>query len=118
MISTPITSRGDILPRVQLDSSDAVISGTVITTYTSRLEMNDITSSLGTFELVDRDAYACSKSAYDWIPPHWVPNPAPADYDIVTAPWIRPEQVALSLVGESPVSSMALREGRSDVGQG
>lgn len=26
----------------------------------------------------------------DWEPPHWVPNPVPVDFDIVSAPWLRP----------------------------
>lgn len=26
----------------------------------------------------------------DWEPPHWIPHPVPADFDIVSPPWIRP----------------------------
>lgn len=29
-------------------------------------------------------------SAEDWEPPHWISNPVPEDFDIVSPPWIRP----------------------------
>ena len=62
--------------------------------------MKDITSSLGDFEMVDHDTFKSSKSAYDWAPPHWLPNPVPEDHDIDTPPWTRPEQVPMSIVGK------------------
>jgi hypothetical protein len=65
--------------------------------------IDDVVSSLGTFEMVEHDVVSTrsSSSAYDWKPPHWVPNPVPENYDISTPPWLRPEQHPMSFVGES-----------------
>jgi hypothetical protein len=61
-------------------------------------------TTLEGYELVDRPPpTATQKDPYDWEPPHWVPNPVPADYDIMSPPWIRPEQLPMSFVGESVV---------------
>jgi hypothetical protein len=58
-------------------------------------------SALGSFELLDTVEPAKSTTdPYEWTPPHWIPNPVPAEYDIKQPPWIRPEQAALSFVGE------------------
>ncbi|RSH93547.1 hypothetical protein EHS25_007905 [Saitozyma podzolica] len=63
--------------------------------------IDDVVSSLGAFEMVEHDAAPTrsSSSAYDWKPPHWVPNPVPENYDISTPPWLRPEQHPMSFVG-------------------
>lgn len=68
-------------------------------------KVHDLTSAVDDFEIVDKDK---SKSPYDWSPPHWVPNPVPVDYDIFSAPWIRPEQVPMSFVGEPALSPVPL----------
>lgn len=62
----------------------------------------EIASALGGFQLVDHPNLTpdTSKDPYEWEPPHWVPNPVPADYDIITPPWLRPEQVRFAIVGE------------------
>ncbi|WWC66384.1 uncharacterized protein I206_100285 [Kwoniella pini CBS 10737] len=61
---------------------------------------NDITSTLGSFELVDEAiSKESDKSAYNWQPTHWLKFPVPENYDLSTPPWIRPEQVPLSFVG-------------------
>lgn len=60
-------------------------------------QVDEAQRALDDFELV---AKSTDKSPYDWTPPHWVPNPVPADYDIFSAPWIRPEQLPMSFVGE------------------
>ncbi|KAL7422984.1 hypothetical protein Q5752_002282 [Cryptotrichosporon argae] len=67
--------------------------------------MKDVTSRLGSFELVDatETAAAAAQSPYDWRPPHWVPNPVPADYNISSPPWLRPEQAPIALVGVNVV---------------
>ncbi len=63
--------------------------------------MNDISSTLGAFELLDQEAETkANRTALDWSAPHWIPNPVPSDWDIFAAPWLRPEQVAMSFVGE------------------
>ncbi|WVQ85098.1 hypothetical protein IAT38_007262 [Cryptococcus sp. DSM 104549] len=66
---------------------------------------SDITSSLGNFELVDDETpqSKSGKTVYDWQPPHWVVHPVPETYDIMSPPWIRPEQAAISLVGVNVV---------------
>nr|XP_018267176.1 uncharacterized protein I303_01160 [Kwoniella dejecticola CBS 10117]OBR89334.1 hypothetical protein I303_01160 [Kwoniella dejecticola CBS 10117] len=66
------------------------------------MTLNDITSNLGSFELIDqatsKDAEA-GGSAYDWQPTHWLKFPVPESYDLSSPPWIRPEQVPMSFVG-------------------
>ncbi|WVQ62023.1 uncharacterized protein L199_000156 [Kwoniella botswanensis] len=60
----------------------------------------NITSALGSFELIDEHAsQGRTPSAYDWKPEHWVKYPVPETYNIQSPPWIRPEQVPMSFVG-------------------
>ncbi|WRT64305.1 uncharacterized protein IL334_001237 [Kwoniella shivajii] len=67
------------------------------------MSIKNISSSLGSFELVDSSDTSASrkehKSAYDWKPTHWVKFPVPENYDVFSPPWIRPEQVSMSFVG-------------------
>jgi hypothetical protein len=63
--------------------------------------IDDVVSSVGSFEMVEHhQASAALTSPYDWRAPHWVPNPVPRGYDIVSPPWVRPEQAPMSFVGE------------------
>ncbi|ORY34946.1 hypothetical protein BCR39DRAFT_515732 [Naematelia encephala] len=71
--------------------------------------MDNIASSLGAFEMVDKEAFKTSTDPYEWTPPHWIPNPAPADYNININPWTRPEQAALSFVGVKVVDVEKLK---------
>ena len=66
--------------------------------------MSDITSSLGSFSLIEhhdhsRNETGISDSPYDWKPRYWTPLPLPADYDFNPKPWTRPAQLPMSFVG-------------------
>lgn len=73
----------------------------------SSYNFDTITSPLGSFELIETQK--SKEDPYSWEPPHWVANPLPEDYDIVTPPWLRPEQAAMSFVGAWATSSDALQ---------
>ncbi|WVR06026.1 hypothetical protein IAU60_003054 [Kwoniella sp. DSM 27419] len=70
-----------------------------------------IHSTLGSFELLDvgggpvegNTSTPDNASAYDWKPTYWLKHPVPEDLDIITPPWMRPEQARLSLVGVNVV---------------
>lgn len=62
------------------------------------VNLSTLAAGLEDFEVVS--APAKTSDPYEWTPPHWIPNPVPKDYDIVSPPWIRPEQVPMSFVGE------------------
>jgi len=83
-----------VLPAPELRSS----TDTDTNTDSMFVNLAALAAGLEDFEIVDRPAPA-PKDPYEWEPPHWVPNPVPADYDIMTAPWLRPEQVPMSFVG-------------------
>lgn len=72
-----------------------------MSTHHHTIDCAHVTAALGDFEIVDDKPDKDKKSPYDWAPPHWVPNPVPADYDIFNPPWIRPEQLPMSFVGAS-----------------
>ena len=71
-------------------------------TTSTHNSMNDITSSLGNFELVDHEV---TTSPLDWKPPHWLPIPVSEDYDIFRSPWLRPEQIPMSFYSQSIMGS-------------
>lgn len=70
-----------------------------------------VNSSLGNFELMEHDAKGDKPNPYDWKAPHWIPNPVPAEYDIVRPPWLRPEQLPMSFVGQSGVLHGQIQRG-------
>ncbi|WWD17726.1 hypothetical protein CI109_102167 [Kwoniella shandongensis] len=71
------------------------------------MTISNITSSLGNFEILSPEeqdqARKKTTGGVGWVPPHWISHPVPADYDISTPPWIRPEAGAMSLVGVNVV---------------
>ena len=77
---------------------------------TPSTQVDKLAFNLESFEVIDKagqdvsseeEGDSKSKSPYDWVPPHWLPNPMPEDFDIEKFPWERPEQEPMSFVGES-----------------
>jgi hypothetical protein len=66
-----------------------------------RGSVDKVASILGSFEMIDeaKEGKPEQNSPYEWRPEHWIPNPVPAEYDIVRPPWLRPAQAPMSFVG-------------------